>query len=89
MQFDWDNKKAELNLKNHGVSFADASTVFDDLFCIEFYDPKHSIEEHRFLIIGESNTHKYLIVSFTERENSVRIISARELTPKERKDYER
>jgi uncharacterized protein len=89
MQFDWDNKKAELNLKNHGVSFADASTVFDDLFCIEFYDPRHSIEEHRFLIIGESNTHKYLIVSFTERENSVRIISARELTPKERKDYER
>jgi uncharacterized protein len=89
MQFEWDNKKAELNVKNHGVDFAEASTVFDDLFCIEFYDPKHPIEEHRFLILGESNTHKYLIVSLTERNNLVIIISARELTPKERREYER
>jgi uncharacterized protein len=89
MQFEWDNKKAEANFKKHGVSFAEAKTVFDDTFCIEFYDPKHSIEEHRFLIVGESNFGRLLIISFTERENLIRIISARETTAQERKDYER
>ncbi len=89
MQFDRDNKKAEANLKKHGVSFEEAETVFDDIFCIEFYDPKHSIEEHRFLIVGESNIGRLPIISFTERENLVRIISAREITAQERKDYER
>jgi uncharacterized protein len=89
MQFEWDNKKAKLNLKKHGVNFAEAQTVFDDIFCIEFYDPKHSIEEHRFLIVGESNAGRLLIISFTERENLIRIISAREITAQERKDYER
>jgi uncharacterized protein len=89
MQFDWDKQKAVANLKKHGVSFEEAKTVFDDSFCIEFYDPKHSIEEHRFLIVGESKIGRLLIISFTERENLVRIISARETTAQERKDYER
>jgi uncharacterized protein len=62
--------------------------VFEDIFCIEFYDPKHSIQEHHFLIVGESNLGRLLIISFTERENLVRIISARETTAQERKDYE-
>ncbi len=88
MEFHWDEEKAEKNLKKHGVSFEEASTVWDDLFFIDFYDEEHSIDENRFLIVGESKQNKLLIVSYVERENSVRIISAREITPKERRNYE-
>lgn len=89
MDFDWDPEKAELNPKNHdGVTFEEAKTVWDDLFNIELFDHDHSDEEKRFLIVGESSQQRLLIVSFTERDQKVRIISARELTPKERRDYE-
>ena len=88
MKYEWDDEKAALNIKKHGVGFDEAATVFDDLFNVDFYDPKHSIEEHRFLIIGESNLQRLLIVSFAERDDKIRIISARELTPKERRNYE-
>ena len=88
MEFEWDPNKAELNLAKHGVSFEEAQTVFDDLFCIELYDPDHSESEDRFLIIGESVEQRRLIISYTERQNRVRIISARLTTPKERRDYE-
>jgi uncharacterized protein len=88
MQFEWDNEKAEINLKKHDVSFEEAQTVWQDLFFVDFYDASHSIEENRFLILGESVNKRLLIVSYTERENTIRIISARELTPKERRDYE-
>ncbi|MEK7724492.1 MAG: BrnT family toxin [Acidobacteriota bacterium] len=88
MQFEWDNEKAESNLKKHDVSFEEAETVWHDYFFVDFYDTSHSIEENRFLIIGESTNKRLLIVSYTGRENTIRIISARELTPKERRDYE-
>jgi len=88
MQFEWDEIKAEANLKKHDVSFKEAETIWDDYFYIDLFDEKHSIEENRFLIVGESEGKRLLIVSYTERENRVRVISARELTPKERKDYE-
>jgi hypothetical protein len=88
MQFEWDTEKALQNLKKHGITFEEAESVFDDRFCIEFSDPKHSASEHRFLIVGESNLGRLLIVSFTERGNLARIISARETTASERKDYE-
>lgn len=88
MEFEWDNKKAEINRSNHNVSFDEAATVFDDYFYVDFYDPKHSVDEHRFLIIGESNQQRLLIVSYTERGDKIRIISARELTPQERRIYE-
>lgn len=88
MQFEWNNEKAESNLKKHGVSFEEAETVWEDYFYVDLFDDVHSADEKRFLIIGESNEKRLLIVSYTERENSVRIISARELTSKERKDYE-
>lgn len=88
MDFEWDPKKAELNLAKHGVSFEEAKSVFDDLFSIELYDPDHSEAENRFLIIGESKDQRRLIISYTERENRVRIINARVATPKERRDYE-
>jgi uncharacterized DUF497 family protein len=88
VEFEWDDKKAKSNLKKHGVDFIEAATVFDDLFYIDFYDPKHSTAEHRFLIIGESNRQRLLIVSYIERDDKIRIISARELTPKEGRNYE-
>jgi uncharacterized protein len=88
MNFDWNEEKAELNRTKHGISFEEAATVFEDYFYVDFYDPKHSLEEHRFLIIGESNQQRSLIVSYTERDDKIRIISARELTPQERRIYE-
>lgn len=88
MQFEWDKEKAKVNLKKHNVDFEEVKTVWQDYFYIDLYDEGHSIEEKRFLIVSESDKNRLLIVSYTERENNLRIISARELTAKERKDYE-
>ncbi len=84
MQFEWSEQKAGSNLKKHDVSFAEAETYF----YIDIFDDEHSTEENRFLLIGESERKRLLIISYTEREDRIRIVSARELTPKERKDYE-
>lgn len=88
MTFEWDEEKAALNHEKHGVGFDEAKTVWDDYFYIDLFDHEHSAEENRFLMMGESANGRLLIISYTERENRVRIISARELTPKERRDYE-
>jgi len=87
MEFEWDESKAAANLANHGVSFEEAATVFDDPLLVDFYDPDHSDEEHRYLIIGESRRGNLLVVSYTERPK-IRIISARHATRSERKAYE-
>lgn len=87
VQFEWDPEKAEANLAKHGVSFVEAKTVFVDLFSIELFDPDHSEDENRFIIVGESKKQRR-IVSYTESGNRIRIISARLITPKERRDYE-
>ncbi|UBF28765.1 BrnT family toxin [Kovacikia minuta CCNUW1] len=88
MQFEWDDNKAASNLSKHRISFEEAKTVFDDPFYIDFYDPDHSEDEERYLVVGESNQGRLLIVSYTERENSIRLISAREVTRTEREAYE-
>ena len=88
MEFDWDGNKAEANLSKHGVSFDEAKTVFDDPLYIDFYDPDYSDEEDRYIIIGESQQRRLLIVSYTERDHKIRLISAREVTKREREDYE-
>jgi uncharacterized protein len=88
MRFDWDENKAASNLSRHGVSFEEAKTVFDDPLYVDFYDPDHSGDEDRYLIVGESNRGRLLITSYTERKESVRLISAREVTQTERKVYE-
>jgi hypothetical protein len=88
MKFEWDENKADKNLLKHQVSFDEAKTVFDDPLYIDFYDPDHSVDEDRYLIVGQSNQERILIVSYTERANSIRLISARELTRQERKVYE-
>jgi uncharacterized DUF497 family protein len=88
MSFEWDETKAAANLSKHGVSFDEAKTVFDDPLYIDFYNPDHSADEHRYIIIGESQQGRLLMVSYTERADAIRIISSRELTPAERKEYE-
>ena len=88
MQFEWDENKAKQNLSKHGVYFEEAKTIFDDPLYIDFYDPDHSDNEERYLIVGQSNRGRILILSYTERGNKIRLISAREVTPKERKAYE-
>jgi uncharacterized protein len=88
MQFEWNNEKAASNLAKHGVSFEEAKTVFDDSVYVDFYDPDHSEDEERYLIVGQSNRGRLLIVSYTERRNSIRLISAREVTRTERETYE-
>jgi uncharacterized DUF497 family protein len=88
VEFEWDDDKAAANLADHQVSFEDAKTVFNDPLYVDFYDPDHSYDEHRYLIVGESRQGRLLIVSYTERGDSVRLISAREVTASERKAYE-
>jgi uncharacterized protein len=88
MKFEWDDSKAKINLSKHGVTFEEATTVFNDPLYVDFYDPDHSQAEERYLILGESNQRRLLIVSYTERESSIRLISAREVTRAEREAYE-
>ena len=87
-EFEWDASKAEANLKSHGVSFEEALTVFADPLGKIFDDPDHSTGERRELIIGHSVEHRLVVVSFTERSSRTRIISAREATARERREYE-
>ena len=86
--FDWDEDKARRNLQAHKVSFEEAKTVFNDPFLVTFPDLYHSDEEQRFLNIGRSSYQRVLVVVHTEREESVRIISARIATRHEQRAYE-
>ena len=88
MEFEWDDEKAAANIAKHGISFDEAKTVFDDPLYVDFYDPDHSFDEHRYIIIGESQPRRLLIISYTERDNVIRLISAREVTRSERETYE-
>jgi len=88
VQYDWDAEKATRNFSKHRVSFEEATTVFEDPLFVVFADPRHSLEENRFIIIGETARRKLLMVAYSERGDRIRIISARKATPKERKVYE-
>jgi uncharacterized DUF497 family protein len=88
MDFEWDPRKAEINLRKHDVSFAEAGTVFGDDLAITVSDPDHSNDEDRYITIGWSGHRRLLMVSHTDRGDRIRIISARELTKSERKEYE-
>jgi uncharacterized DUF497 family protein len=88
LQFEWDPKKAAANLAKHGVSFEESLTVFSDPLARIFDDEEHSIEEEREIIIGHSTKHRLLLVCFTAREASIRILSVRKATRRERQDYE-
>jgi uncharacterized protein len=89
VRLEWDSRKASGNLRKHGISFDEASTVFDDPLAAIFPDEDHSVGEIRELIIGHSVRNRLLVVSFTEREPEIiRIISARLVTRKEIEAYE-
>jgi uncharacterized protein len=88
MQFEWDREKGKRNLRKHGVSFDEGVTVFFDPLSATFDDPDHSIGEHRLITVGFSSPGRLLVVSHTERGNTIRIINARPATARERKRHE-
>jgi uncharacterized protein len=88
VRFAWDPNKAAKNLKKHGVDFREAATVFDDTLSTTFPDPDHSVGEARFLTIGMSKLLRILVVAHTEVGDTMRIISARPATQRERRFYE-
>ena len=87
MDFEWDPEKARLNDIKHGVSFIEGSEVFDDDLSSSVQDPDHSQDEERHLLFGKSHQGRYLVVSYVERTEIIRIISVRPMTPRERKAY--
>ena len=88
MTFDWDPIKAKSNLWKHGVSFLEAITALFDPFSVTDFDPDHSVEEQRFITLCRSRRHRLLVVSYTEDDNVIRLISARLATRHEREIYE-
>ena len=88
MKFTWDPTKAAENVAKHGVDFREAATVFDDPLSTTFPDADHSEGEQRFLILGMSALGRILVVSHTDSGDTIRIISARATTRRERRFYE-
>ena len=91
MRFEWDAEKASINQKKHGVTFEEAQTVFGDYDALRRFDPDHSEDEDRFILLGMSAVLRILVVCHCYRENDekIRIISARKATKKESAAYER
>ncbi|MGV0024795.1 BrnT family toxin [Phormidesmis priestleyi] len=88
MRFQWNSDKASSNVEKHGVSFEEAVTVFGDPLAVTILDPDHSVGEFRFLTTGQSRIQRLLVVSHTDREGEVRLISARLATRQEKRRYE-
>jgi uncharacterized DUF497 family protein len=89
LTFEWDPQKAAENDQKHGVTFVEATEVLDDDHSSSVSDPDHSVNEQRYLIFGISRQGKHLVVSYTERGDRIRLISARQMTTHERRAYER
>ncbi|MHB8668163.1 MAG: BrnT family toxin [Burkholderiales bacterium] len=88
MKFEWDPRKAAINLRKHGVSFDEAASVFHDPLAVSGPDPDHSIGEHRYITFGQSSVGRLLAVHHAHRPGTIRLFSARRLTRGERKIYE-
>ena len=88
MNFEWDTRKADNNLRKHSVAFTEAATVFGDPLSETFPDPDHSIGEFRYLTIGQSMVGRLLLVGHTDRGDIIRIITARQTTNQERRYHE-
>lgn len=88
MEFEWDPRKAVVNLTKHGVSFQEGATVFGDPLGRIVADPRHSRGEQRFVLLGLSREARLLAVMFVDRGAAIRIISVRRATRRERRDYE-
>ena len=87
VNFSWDERKATINRKKHGVTFEEAATVFADPLARVYDDPDHSTHEHRFLLVGHSLVGRILLVVHAEIGDTIRLISARKPTPREREDF--
>ena len=89
LQFEWDRRKDRANVRKHGVSFEEARTAFYDENAIQFFDPDHSEDEDRFILLGVSFKLRVLVVChcYRESETVVRIISARKADKAEERDY--
>lgn len=87
-QYEWNPEKAKVNLQKHQVDFEEASSIFDDPQFITFLDEEHSADEERYITIGLSNKNRLLIVAHTERNDNIRIISARKVTKNEERFYQ-
>ena len=88
LRFEWDSRKAQANLRKHGVSFSEAATAFKDPLSITVVDPDHSIREGRFILIGRSRQQHLVVAVHIERDETIRIISARHANRREREAYE-
>ena len=88
LKVEWDEDKACSNARKHGVTFEEAVTVFSDALAMTIHDSDHSDEEDRYVMMGETDQQRLLVVSFTDREDAIRIISARVANRRERKKYE-
>jgi uncharacterized DUF497 family protein len=88
MEFEWDDAKAARNRKKHAIAFDEAATIFGDPLAVTFPDPDHSSDEDRYITLGTSERGRLLVVSHTDRDDRIRIISARKATRRERKAYE-
>jgi hypothetical protein len=86
--FEWDAEKARSNARKHGVSFDEAATGFGDPLSRTIPDPDHSQSEARFVLVGRSNRGRTLVVAHTERDDRIRIISARLASKREKQQYE-
>jgi uncharacterized DUF497 family protein len=88
LEFEWDARKAQSNVRKHGVAFTEALTAFADPLARIFDDPGSAADERREILVGHSKVRRLLMVCFLEREGKIRIISARAVTRRERRDYE-
>lgn len=88
LEFEWDPAKAEANQRKHGVSFPEAGTAFGDPLSVTIPDTRHSMDEDRYILFGRSDQGRLLAVMHTERDTAIRIISARLVTARERREYE-
>ena len=88
VNFEWDPAKARQNRRKHRVSFQEAATVFGDPLAVTYPDPDHSVSEQRFITVGMSGAGRVLMLAHLDRNENIRIISARKTTRRERKHYE-
>ena len=88
VEFEWDPEKDRINQEKHGISFAEAMTVFGDPLARTVPDPRHSIHEYRYLTTGYTSSQRLVIVAHTDRGERTRLVTARDVKPKERRFYE-
>lgn len=87
LEFEWDANKAEASARKHGVTFSEAATAFRDPLSVTVPDPRHSLGEERYVLFGRSERGSLLAVMHTGHARRIRIISARPMTPRERREY--